>query len=163
MNAFTSPTGYPFRLIHCVTDENNREGIIFAQQLGKVIKGSQILPQGRCHTLASIHVDATFHLSDCKGPYLCLTSKTGTANLSGYREETLILIFFFHRGYIFIRLRRRRALFVSTCQPSDELSARLRCTLILPTGSSPPNMTLHRIGASKCIIVMLIFVIYCTV
>lgn len=45
MNALTWPTGYPLRLIHRVTDEDNRGSIIFAQQLGKVIKGSRALPQ----------------------------------------------------------------------------------------------------------------------
>ena len=67
MNAFTSPTGYPLRLACCVADEDNRGGIIFAQQLGKVIKGSQILSQGCSSTHTSIHVDATFHLPDYKG------------------------------------------------------------------------------------------------
>lgn len=52
MNVFASPTGYPLRRAQRVGDEDNRGGIIFAQQLGKVIKGSQIPPQecSRTHT-----------------------------------------------------------------------------------------------------------------
>ena len=67
MNAFASPTGYPLRLARYVGDEDNRGGIIFAQQLGKVIKSSQILPQGCSQTHSSIYADATFHLSNYKG------------------------------------------------------------------------------------------------
>lgn len=46
INALGSPTGYPLRLAHRSHDENNRAGIIFPQQFGKVIKGSQILSRG---------------------------------------------------------------------------------------------------------------------
>lgn len=63
MNAFTSPTGYPLRLARCVGDEDNRAGIIFAQQLGKVIKGSQILSQGCSSKPRSVDIDTTFHLT----------------------------------------------------------------------------------------------------
>lgn len=52
MNVFASPTGYPLRRAQHVGDEDNRGGIIFAQQLRKVIKGSQIPLQecSRTHT-----------------------------------------------------------------------------------------------------------------
>ena len=39
----------PSDFARCVADEDNRGGIIFAQQLGKVIKGSQILKAAHKH------------------------------------------------------------------------------------------------------------------
>lgn len=46
INALGSPTGYPLRRARRAPDEDNRGCIIFPQQLGKVIKDSQILEQG---------------------------------------------------------------------------------------------------------------------
>lgn len=70
----------PSDFARCVGDEDNRGGIIFAQQLGKVIKGSQILSQGCSSSQTSIYIDATFHLPDYKGGgggSLELTPETG--------------------------------------------------------------------------------------
>lgn len=68
MNALTWPTGYPLRLIHRVADEDNRGSIIFAQQLGKVIKGSRALPQEDASDAhACIGLEVTFHFRDYSG------------------------------------------------------------------------------------------------
>lgn len=69
MNVLAWPTGYPLRRALCISNEDNRGGIIFAQQLGKVIKGSQILSLGCSSAHTSIHVDATFHLLSRMGVF----------------------------------------------------------------------------------------------